>query len=199
MRPFILSLGLLALLPVFGQTADTILVGSVRLKLGMSRPEVLTALAPYEVRITEVRADGGLDYRPCEGESVVCNAAEIGQTGKGTIGTLIFRGNVLVQVIKTLNEGREQYGVELAQKLYSVIAMLVSERRVACSLDATTGQDVRTAFISCGERTIAISLPRQFNQAGLVFLEERLEPISNTVPTLPLPGKQAQPVPFRSR
>ena len=40
---------LLASLPVLGQTSDSILVGSVRLKLGMTLRETLTALTPYEV------------------------------------------------------------------------------------------------------------------------------------------------------
>lgn len=162
---------------MLGQPSDSIPVGETRLRLGMSRQAVLTALSSYEVRKADY-SSGTMKYRLCEGENVFCSVFRMGHTGENEIASLEFTDDRLTLVTKLLNQGEELQGVLLARALYSAFATLLNDGKRTCVIDATQNEGpkgyYRAAFVICGGRTIVIQV-NQSDSGPSVFLEERLE------------------------
>ena len=182
MTHYLTAVILALLLPplTLAQSADSILIGNAQIRSGMSRQAVLEALSSFDVRRIAVIDKTHIRYEPCEGETVTCNVAPLGETGKRVIASISFKSGRLDSVVKPLDQDfDEQQSVPFARAVYSAIAALVGDGKRYCTLD--TGQTdgpkgyTKAAFIACGQRTIVIQLNQWDEHGGSVFLEERYQ------------------------
>lgn len=147
---------------------ETIIIGSVSLRLGMSHAEVVSTLSPqYDlVRLPETEDAWYVQHR---GSAPVVGCQ------------LHFRNAELTAISCTAgpaDPADKEAGVPFAQALYGVIAKFIQENHTACSLLTKEKQEswgeVKNVHIVCGPKRITITI-LQGQAGGRAWISEVLE------------------------
>src|SRR5207253_5009486 len=99
--------------------------------------------------------------------------------GKTTVGNVAFRDGRLSSVFKYWDPPDQQKGVEFAQKFYAAVTSMVNEGHRSCVLGTASSDqprsEQRVAFITCGRRSLEVSVLRTDEHGAFASVTEKLE------------------------
>jgi hypothetical protein len=148
-------------------STDTIELNFVELHLGMPKEEVLTELSKSaDVRSTDASGDSW-------------EIIEKGGQFDKILGTFGFQADKLSWVYKEWGPDDQSKGVEFAGALFAAISQFEKEGRTTCEISAGETQnpkaEIKTAYISCGNKYIDITVIRSTEFGDTASVEENLE------------------------
>jgi len=137
------------------------------LTTGMSKEKALAALAGhYALKPATTGETGPVDALFVYDHSTL-------------IANVAFRSGRLLSVFKYWNPVDQQQGAELARKLYGAVGSLVKDGYTTCTLDAVSSEnpqaELRTAFVTCGPRSLQLTVVRLERGGESVTLSEKLQ------------------------
>lgn len=152
-----------------GQPGESLVLGTVSVTIGAPADQVREAVSKqYTLKLS---TPDGPDAGPVQSFIV--------WDGTTPIGNLAFRNGHLISVFKYWDPPNQQAGADLAQKLYAAVGSLVKDGHRSCVLDTGASEeprvDQRVVFITCGHRSLEVSVLRSEEHGTYATVLEKLE------------------------